>query len=181
MATAATRRRSACRLRYSAAGFLAREPTRGDIVVFKLPRDTSGRTDYIKRLIGLPGDRIQVRQGVVFINDQPVVRKPLGPGTEDMGGGVIRPVQRYQETLPNGVSYAVNSYGDDGEADNTGVFVVPEGHYFMMGDNRDNSSDSRFPTEVGVGFVPAEDLEGPAQIVLCPGSRAPRCSSPGPG
>ena len=145
---------------------LAREPRRGDVVVFKLPRDTSGRTDYIKRLIGLPGDRIQVKQGVVYVNDEPIARKPMPPGVEDMGDGVIRPVRRYQETMPNGMTYLTNSYGDDGEADNTQVYRVPEGEYFMMGDNRDNSLDSRFPTEVGVGFVPAENLEGPARMVL---------------
>ena len=144
----------------------AREPTRGDVVVFKLPRDTSGHTDYIKRLIGMPGDRIQVKQGIVYINDQPIARKPMPPGTEDMGYGVVRPVQRYQETLPNGVTYLTNSWGDDNDVDNTAVYVVPQGNYFMMGDNRDNSADSRYPMEVGVGFVPAEDLEGPAQIVL---------------
>ena len=142
----------------------AHQPTRGDIIVFKLPRDN--KTDYIKRLIGLPGDRIQVKQGVVYINDKPIIRKPAPPGTEDMGYGVSRPVQRYQETLPNGVTYLTNSYGDNGDVDNTAVFIVPQGHYFMMGDNRDNSLDSRFPEEVGVGFVPFENLEGPAQIVL---------------
>ena len=142
---------------------LAHQPTRGDIVVFKLPRDN--KTDYIKRLIGLPGDRIQVKQGLVYINDKPVVRKRMPDGTEDMGYGV-RPVERFQETLPNGVTYMTNSYGDNQDVDNTDVYVVPEGHYFMMGDNRDNSLDSRFPEEVGVGFVPFENLEGPAQIVL---------------
>jgi len=140
------------------------EPTRGDIIVFKLPRDN--KTDYIKRLIGLPGDRIQVKQSVVYINDKPVIRKRMPDGTEDMGYGVSKTVQRYQETLPNGVSFLTNSYGNDGDVDNTDVFVVPEGHYFMMGDNRDNSLDSRFPEEVGVGFVPGENLEGRAQIVL---------------
>jgi signal peptidase I len=145
---------------------LAGAPRRGDIVVFKLPRDTSGRTDYVKRLIGLPGDRIQVKQGVVYINDKPVVRKRVADGTEDMGDGDIRTVHRFQETLPNGVTYVTNSYGDSGDVDNTDVYVVPEGNYFMMGDNRDNSLDSRFPEAVGVGFVPAEDLEGPAQFVL---------------
>ena len=142
----------------------AHAPRRGDVVVFKLPREPN--VDYIKRLIGLPGDRIQVKQGLVYINDKPIVRKPMPAGTEDMGYGVLRPVKRYQETLPNGVSYQTNSYGDDGDVDNTAVYVVPEGHYFMMGDNRDNSLDSRFPEEVGVGFVPFENLEGPAQIVL---------------
>jgi signal peptidase I len=145
---------------------LARPPTRGDVIVFKLPRDTTFKTDYIKRLIGLPGDRIQVRQGLVYINDKPIIRQPMPSGTEDMDDGTIRQVQRYQETLPNGVTYLTNSYGNDNEADNTGVYVVPEGQYFMMGDNRDNSSDSRFPTEVGVGYVPAENLEGRAEMVL---------------
>ena len=142
----------------------AHQPRRGDIVVFKLPRDP--KVDYIKRLIGMPGDRIQVKQGLVFINDKPIIREPAAAGTEDMGYGVLRPVQRYKETLPNGVTYLTNSYGDNNDVDNTGVFVVPEGHYFMMGDNRDNSLDSRFPEEVGVGYVPFENLEGPAQIVL---------------
>jgi signal peptidase I len=141
-------------------------PRRGDVVVFKLPRDTSGHTDYVKRLIGLPGDRIQVKQGLVYINDKPVVRKRMPDGTEDMGDGDIRTVHRFQETLPNGVTFVTNSYGDSGDVDNTDVYVVPEGHYFMMGDNRDNSLDSRFPEAVGVGFVPAEDLEGPARFVL---------------
>lgn len=142
----------------------AHQPRRGDIVVFKLPRDP--HVDYIKRLIGLPGDRIQVKRGLVYINDKPIIRKPLADGTEDMGYGVLRPVKRYQETLPDGVTYMTNGYGDDGDVDNTQVYIVPEGHYFMMGDNRDNSLDSRFPEEVGVGYVPFENLEGPAQIVL---------------
>jgi len=83
-----------------------------------------------------------------------------------MDDGSSKTVQRFQETLPNGVTYLTNSYGPDGEADNTDVYTVPAGNYFMMGDNRDNSSDSRFPMEIGVGYVPAEDLEGPARIVL---------------
>ena len=143
---------------------LSHGPDRGDIIVFKLPRDN--KTDYIKRVIGLPGDRLQVKGGLVYINDKPVIRRPMPSGTEDMGYGVLKPVLRYQETLPNGRTFMTNSYGPDGDVDNTGVFLVPQGHYFMMGDNRDNSLDSRFPEEVGVGYVPAENLEGKAEIVL---------------
>ena len=139
-------------------------PQRGDIIVFKLPRDN--KTDYIKRLIGLPGDRIQVKQGLVYINDKPIVRTPEPSGTEDMGEGMFRSVFRFTETLPNGRSFLTNSWGPDGDVDNTGVYVVPQGEYFFMGDNRDNSLDSRFPSEVGVGFVPAENLEGRAQMIL---------------
>jgi signal peptidase I len=165
-------------------------PTRGDVVVFKLPREVDGHVDYIKRLIGLPGDHIQVKGGLVYINGRPVVRKPMPAGTEDMGGGVMGPVARFQETLPNGKTYLTNSYGPDGGADNTGVYVVPPHCYFMMGDNRDNSLDSRFDpamplsaagpatcgwdsaldsyvsSEAGVGFVPEQDLVGKARIIL---------------
>ena len=143
---------------------LEKAPQRGDIVVFKLPRD--GHTDYIKRLIGLPGDRIQVTGGVLSINGKPVPRKPLTPVMIDSGWGFTRSVERYQETFPNGRTFITYDFGPDGDVDNTGVYVVPEGHYFFMGDNRDNSLDSRVPSEIGVGYVPAENLVGKAQIIL---------------
>ena len=139
-------------------------PHRGDIVVFKLPRD--GRTDYIKRLIGLPGDRIQLKGGAVFLNGQALPRQELSPTVETSPFGFAHPVQRFRETLPNGRSYITYSYGPDGDVDNTGVYVVPAGHYFMMGDNRDNSQDSRYPEAIGVGYVPAENLEGRADLIL---------------
>jgi signal peptidase I len=135
-------------------------PERGDVAVFKLPPNPS--LDYIKRVIGLPGDRIQVRDGQLFINDQAVPREKVGqidnPDITEVSG----PVDVYRETLPNGVSYDTldltpNSIGDD-----TREFIVPEGHYFMMGDNRDNSTDSRF----SVGFVPEENLVGRANIIF---------------
>ena len=141
-----------------------RAPHRGDIVVFKLPRD--GRTDYIKRLIGLPGDRIQVRNGVLFVNGRQVPRKSLGAAMIESPFGFERPVERFRETLPNGKSYVTNDLGPDGEVDDTGVYIVPQGYYFMMGDNRDNSVDSRYPPEFGVGYVPAENLVGKAELIL---------------
>ena len=143
---------------------LEQAPERGDVIVFKLPRD--GRTDYIKRLIGLPGDRIQMRQGKLFINGKELPRTALPPVMVDSGYGFTRSVERYMETMPNGKSYVTYDYGPDGEVDNTDTFVVPEGHYFFMGDNRDNSLDSRVPEEIGVGFVPADHLVGKAQIIM---------------
>lgn len=139
-------------------------PKRGDIVVFKLPRD--GRTDYIKRLIGMPGDRIEVRGGQIILNGQPIPREELPPGLVDTGYGFTREVARYRETLPDGRSYVTYDMGPDGADDNRGPYLVPEGHYFFMGDNRDNSLDSRRSLEEGVGYVPAENLVGKAQVIL---------------
>lgn len=143
---------------------MERTPQRGDIVVFKLPRD--GRTDYIKRLVGLPGDRIQMRDGKLYLNEKPVPSEALPPVMIDSGYGFTRSVERFKETFPNGKDFVTYDFGPDGEVDKTDVFVVPEGHYFFMGDNRDNSLDSRVPSEIGVGFVPAENLVGKAQIIM---------------
>jgi signal peptidase I len=141
-----------------------KSPQRGDIIVFKLPRD--GHTDYIKRLIGLPGDRVQIKEGRLFLNGKAVERQPLKPLRWDVGYGYERDVDRARETLPGGKSFVTHDFGPDGEVDNTDVFVVPEGHYFVMGDNRDNSLDSRVPEAVGVGYVPDENLVGKAQLIL---------------
>ncbi|MGD9868926.1 MAG: signal peptidase I [Hyphomicrobiales bacterium] len=138
------------------------EPTRGDVVVFKLPRDNE--TDYIKRVIGLPGDEVQMIGGVLHINGNAVPKKPTDDFIIRDAFGNDRRVKRYIETLPNGVSYPVLDLMEQGFGDNTGVYKVPEGHYFMMGDNRDNSTDSRVPG--AVGFVPYENLIGRAQIIF---------------
>jgi signal peptidase I len=135
------------------------DPKRGDIVVFKFPPDNS--TDYIKRLIGLPGDRVQMKEGVLYINDVAVPKEKIDDYVETIGGEP-RNIPRYRETLPNGVSYEVLDRDPQGNLDNPQVFVVPEGHYFMMGDNRDNSADSR----VDVGYVPFENFVGKAQIIF---------------
>ncbi|MDZ4372455.1 MAG: signal peptidase I [Phenylobacterium sp.] len=143
---------------------LERQPTRGDIAVFKLPSD--GRTDYVKRIIGLPGDRIQMRNGLLYLNDKLVDRELLSPVRTDTGYGV-REVARYQERLQDGRTFQTQDFGTDGDLDNTEVYVVPEGHYFAVGDNRDNSLDSRVPPALnGVGYVPADHLVGKAEIIL---------------
>ncbi len=140
----------------------AKEPTRGDVVVFKLPRDNE--TDYIKRVIGLPGDEIQMIHGVLHINGEAVKKERIDDFVATDGSGRERHVARYRETLPNGVSYPVLDLVNEGIGDNTEVYKVPEGHFFMMGDNRDNSTDSRFLSEVG--FVPFQNLVGKAQIIF---------------
>jgi signal peptidase I len=142
-----------------------REPERGDVVVFKLPRDT--KVDYIKRVIGLPGDRIQMRGGVLYINEVPVERERLPDVVRQEPFGGTTTIVRWRETLPNGVSYETLDLTPNGMSDNTSVYEVPEGHFFAMGDNRDNSTDSRFQSATtGVGYVPFENLVGRAEIIF---------------
>ncbi|MBC7477243.1 MAG: signal peptidase I [Pseudorhodobacter sp.] len=154
------------------------EPKRGDVVVFSHPQS---HEVLVKRLIGLPGDNIQMKQGLLYINDVVAPQEAAGQFEEVMepqGSMANRPRcengnvpdgqictrTRAVETLPNGVKHDVLNIENDGYGDNTGVFDVPAGHYFFMGDNRDNSLDSRFPN--GVGYVPAENLIGRADMVL---------------
>jgi len=140
-------------------------PDRGDVVVFRLPREDS--TDYIKRVIGLPGDTIQMIDGVLHINGEPVKRERIEDFIETDEGMRTSRVKRWRETLPNGVSYTTLDLVDRGLYDNAGPYKVPEGHYFMMGDNRDNSTDSRVrPEQGGVGYVPFENFIGRAQIIF---------------
>ena len=137
------------------------EPERGDVIVFRLPSNTS--IDYIKRFVGLPGDTIQVIQGILHINGKAVKREKVDDFLIENGFGSVRRTPRYLETLPNGRQhYIIEGQGDDGPSDNTDVFTVPAGHYFAMGDNRDNSRDSRF--QDGVGFIPRKNIIGRAEV-----------------
>src|SRR5262245_43853079 len=125
-------------------------PARGDIVVFRLPKDDA--TDYIKRVIGLPGDRIQMKGGHLHINGEPVKRERIEDYIETEEGDRATRVKRWRETLPNGVSYTTLDLIDSGFYDNTQEYEVPPGQFFMMGDNRDNSTDSRVLSQVG--YIP---------------------------
>lgn len=160
---------------------LGSEPERGDVVVFRHPVNGS---DFIKRLIGLPGDTVQMKNGIVWLNGQEVPQTPDGqfeevyerqgpmgnlPRCENgpVGEGGLCTRSRFIETLPNGVQHTVLNIDTNGFGDNTDVFTVPPGHYFFMGDNRDNSTDSRYSQAVGgVGMLPADYLIGRADRIM---------------
>ncbi|MBT4888193.1 MAG: signal peptidase I [Rhodospirillales bacterium] len=139
------------------------EPERGDVAVFKLPKDN--KTDYIKRIVGLPGDKIQVIEGILNINGEPVGRMKIDDFIE-MGHSEnnFNRSPQFEETLPNDVKHAILEISDVQMFDNTDVYTVPEGHYFGMGDNRDRSRDSRFLYDVG--YIPVENLVGRAEFIF---------------
>lgn len=143
---------------------LNRPLSRGDIAVFKLPRD--GETDYIKRIIGLPGDEIAFRDGIAFINGERVHRIHMQDYYWQGPDGRQQQAARFTEALPNGKTYVTLDWGMGSRADDFGPITVPTGHYFAVGDHRDNSLDSRFPDSYGVGLVPARNLVGRAEAIL---------------
>ena len=143
---------------FSGRIFVAGEPKRGDVVVFRFPPNP--RIDYIKRLIGLPGDKVQMKEGIVYINGKALERRFVDDFS-DSENNMVKAIPRFTETLPEGKIITILKEKGVDAANNTKEYIVPEGKYFMMGDNRDNSRDSRFE----VGFVPAENLVGKAEII----------------
>jgi signal peptidase I len=140
-------------------------PKHGDVVVFRWPGDRSQA--WVKRVVGLPGDRIQMRQGQLFINDRAAALKPDGIGEAEDDSGHVETAYRYIETLPGGVNHAIFKLRDNGRLDNTPEVTVPPDHLFVMGDNRDNSADSRVALrEGGVGLLPMDNLIGRADAVV---------------
>lgn len=150
----------------------AKTPERGDVIVFRLPSNPS--INYIKRLIGLPGDVIQVKDSVLYLNGKAVERKMVKPFTEKDVNGKEFIVDQYQEILPSGKSYNIIEKGYKLPQDNTNEYIVPEGHYFFMGDNRDNSKDSRF---YDVSFVPERNIVGQAKIIFMSYDRSENSNS----
>ncbi len=151
-----------CPVDFAGRKVLPDSPARGDVAVFKYPADTN--VDYIKRVIGLPGDRIQMKEGVLHINGEVVKKERVEDYVDQQGPGGGQPVPQFMETLPNGVTYRVLDLDANGSADTTEEYLVPPGHYFMMGDNRDNSQDSRYLDKVG--YVPIENYMGRADVIF---------------
>ena len=140
-------------------------PKRGDVVVFRWPGDRSQA--WVKRVVGLPGDRVQMRQGQLFINNHAASLRPDGTGDAEDDRGYSEKANRYIETLPNGVEHAIYKIRDNGRLDNTPEVTVPAGHLFVLGDNRDNSADSRVAVrDGGVGLLPVDNLIGRADAVV---------------
>ena len=140
------------------------EPARGDVVAFLLPKDNS--TVYIKRVVGLPGDRVQMKEGLLHINGVAVARERLPDfvGEDACGGANSAKTKRWREILPSGVSYETLDCVDNGYYDNTAVYTVPAGHFFTLGDNRDNSTDSRALS--AVGYVPIDNVIGRVSMIF---------------
>lgn len=139
-----------------------KKPQRGDIAVFRFPPDPS--VNYIKRVIGLPGDLIQMRNGTLYINDKKIEKIADGKFSDEQDYGLAINIDKFLEVMPDGKKITTIDLYKDAPQDNTGIYEVPQGHYFMMGDNRDNSQDSRFLDQVG--FVPEENLIGKARFIF---------------
>jgi signal peptidase I len=142
-------------------GIATESPKRGDVVIFRLPSDPS--IDYVMRVVGLPGDAVQVTNGITYINGAALKREPAGTYSDtDSESATYKDVPLFREYTPEGSSYLVMELEDDSQGDNTELFTVPDGHYFVMGDNRDNSSDSRY----NVGYVPESHIYSKATFVV---------------